>query len=63
MLAALREHGLSACSHVIGKTNERDTIEIYRESKKFYEAPRTELHRAWSEVSWRISRLAILWLN
>jgi phosphoribosylformylglycinamidine synthase len=57
VLAALREHGLSACSHVVGKINERDTIEIYRDAKKIYEAPRTELHRAWSEVSWRISRL------
>jgi phosphoribosylformylglycinamidine synthase len=57
VLVALREHGLSACSHVIGKINERDTIEIYRDAKKIYDAPRTELHRAWSEVSWRISRL------
>jgi phosphoribosylformylglycinamidine synthase len=57
VLAALREHGLSACSHVVGKINERDTIEIYRDAKKIYEAPRIELHRAWSEVSWRISRL------
>ena len=57
VLASLREHGLSACSHVIGKLNERDAIEIYRDAKKIYEAPRTELHRAWSEVSWRISRL------
>jgi phosphoribosylformylglycinamidine synthase len=57
VLAALREHGLSTCSHVIGKLNERDAIEIYRDAKKIYEATRTELHRAWSEVSWRISRL------
>jgi phosphoribosylformylglycinamidine synthase len=57
VLAALREHGLAACSHVVGKINERDTIEIYRDAKKIYEAPRTELHRVWSEVSWRISRL------
>jgi phosphoribosylformylglycinamidine synthase len=57
VLAALREHGLGACSHVIGKLNERDVIEIYRDAKKIYEAPRAELHRAWSEVSWRISRL------
>ena len=57
VMAALREHGLSACSHVIGKTNERDTIEIYRDARKIYEAPRTALHRAWNEVSWRISRL------
>jgi phosphoribosylformylglycinamidine synthase len=57
VLGALREHGLSACSHVIGKPNERDTIEIYRDAKKIYDAPRIELHRAWSEVSWRIARL------
>jgi phosphoribosylformylglycinamidine synthase len=57
VLVSLREHGLSACSHVIGKLNERDAIEIYRDAKKIYEAPRTELQRAWSEVSWRISRL------
>jgi phosphoribosylformylglycinamidine synthase len=57
VLVALREQGLSACSNVIGQPNERDTIEIYRDAKKIYEAPRHELHRAWSEVSWRIARL------
>jgi phosphoribosylformylglycinamidine synthase len=57
VLVALRELGLSACSHVIGKPNERDTIEIYRDAKKIYDAPRHELQRAWGEVSWRIARL------
>jgi len=57
VLAALREHGLSACSEVIGKPNDRDVIEIYRDAKKVYDAPRSELQRAWSEVSWRIARL------
>ncbi|SAL65557.1 phosphoribosylformylglycinamidine synthase [Caballeronia terrestris] len=57
VLVALRDNGLSACSHVIGKPNERDTIEIYRDAKKIYDAPRSELHRAWGEVSWRIARL------
>ncbi|MFC0694537.1 phosphoribosylformylglycinamidine synthase [Paraburkholderia humisilvae] len=57
VLATLREYGLSACSHVIGKPNERDTLEIYRDAKKIYDAPRIELQRAWSEVSWRIARL------
>ncbi|WP_042298833.1 phosphoribosylformylglycinamidine synthase [Paraburkholderia kururiensis] len=57
VLGALREHGLSACSHVIGKPNTHDTIEIYRDAKKVYSAPRAELQRGWSEVSWRISRL------
>jgi phosphoribosylformylglycinamidine synthase len=57
VMAVLREHGLSACSEVIGKPNERDAIEIYRDAKKIYESPRHELQRAWSEVSWRIARL------
>ncbi len=57
VLATLREFGLSACSTVIGKPNDRDVIEVYRDAKKIYDAPRSELHRAWSEVSWRIARL------
>ena len=57
VLAVLREHGLFGCSEVIGKPNERDAIEIYRDAKKIYDAPRHELQRAWSEVSWRIARL------
>ncbi|PMS32259.1 phosphoribosylformylglycinamidine synthase [Trinickia symbiotica] len=57
VLGVLREHGLSACSHVIGKLNERDVIEVYRDAKKIYDAPRAELQRAWTEVSWRIARL------
>jgi len=57
VLAALREQGLGACSHVIGKLNERDVIEIYRDAKKIYDAPRADLQRAWTEVSWRIARL------
>ncbi|WP_176047260.1 phosphoribosylformylglycinamidine synthase [Burkholderia sp. BCC1644] len=57
VLGALREFGLSACSHVIGSVNDRDVIEVYRDAKKIFDAPRTELHRAWGEVSWRIARL------
>ncbi|WDD93899.1 phosphoribosylformylglycinamidine synthase [Burkholderia sp. FERM BP-3421] len=57
VLAVLREHGLSTCSHVIGSVNERDAIEVFRDARKIYDAPRAELHRAWGEVSWRIARL------
>jgi phosphoribosylformylglycinamidine synthase len=57
VLATLRDHGLSACSHVIGQPNERDAIEVYRDAKKIFDAPRIDLQRAWSEVSWRIARL------
>ncbi len=57
VMAVLREHNLSVCSNVIGTLNNRDSIEIYRDAKRIYEAPRAELQRVWSEVSWRIARL------
>ncbi len=57
VLGTLREFGLSVCSHVIGSVNERDTIEVFRDAKKIFDAPRVDLHRAWSDVSWRIARL------
>ncbi|WP_233863334.1 phosphoribosylformylglycinamidine synthase [Paraburkholderia adhaesiva] len=57
VFAVLRQYGLSACSHVVGQLNNRDAVEIYRDAKRIYEAPRAELQRAWSEVSWRIARL------
>jgi phosphoribosylformylglycinamidine synthase len=56
VLQALRGFGLSACSHVIGKLNERDDIEIYRDARKIYGAARAQLQQAWSEVSWNIAR-------
>jgi phosphoribosylformylglycinamidine synthase len=40
VFAVLREAGLSACSHVIGKPNTNDQIEIYRDAKKVFGAAR-----------------------
>ncbi|UDG83032.1 phosphoribosylformylglycinamidine synthase [Candidatus Vallotia lariciata] len=57
VLETLRTFGLSSTSHVIGKLNDRDVIEIYRDAKKIYDVPRTKLHQVWSEVGWRISQL------
>lgn len=57
VLQLLREHGLSPCSHVIGKLNGTDTIDVYRDAKKIFSAPRAELQRVWHDVSWRIARL------
>ncbi|MCY0388127.1 phosphoribosylformylglycinamidine synthase [Robbsia sp. Bb-Pol-6] len=57
VFAVLREVGLSACSHVIGKPNERGDIEIYRDAKRIYTSPRVKLQREWTDVSWRIARL------
>lgn len=57
VMNVLREYNLGACSHIIGKLNDRDVIEFMRDAKKIYSAPRSELQRAWSETSWRIARL------
>ncbi|CAG9164298.1 phosphoribosylformylglycinamidine synthase [Cupriavidus pampae] len=57
VFGVLREANLSACSHVLGKPNASDQIEIYRDAKKVFGAARSELQRNWSEVSWRIARL------
>ncbi|MGI4861488.1 MAG: phosphoribosylformylglycinamidine synthase [Janthinobacterium lividum] len=57
VFAVLRERNLSACSHVIGKPNERGDIEIYRDAKRIYTSPRATLQREWTDVSWRIARL------
>jgi phosphoribosylformylglycinamidine synthase len=53
----LRAHDLGACSHIVGKLNDRDVIEFTRDAKIIYTAPRIELQRMWSETSWRIARL------
>jgi phosphoribosylformylglycinamidine synthase len=53
----LREYGLGACSHIIGKLNDRDVIEFTRDAKTIYSHKRADLHRLWSETSWRIARL------
>lgn len=53
----LREHDLGACSHIIGKPNDIDMIEFTRDAKTIYSQSRIDLHRFWSETSWRIARL------
>ena len=57
VLGALREAGLSRLSHVIGKPNERDAIEIWRDAKKVWAESRATLQSAWSETSYRIAAL------
>jgi hypothetical protein len=44
----LREHGLGACSHIIGKLNDRHVIEFTRDAKVIYQQARTVLHRYWA---------------
>ncbi|WP_089399161.1 phosphoribosylformylglycinamidine synthase [Noviherbaspirillum humi] len=57
VMNVLRSFNLGACSHIIGKLNDRDVIEFTRDAKVIYSQPRTELQRLWSETSWRIARL------
>ncbi|WP_151634684.1 phosphoribosylformylglycinamidine synthase [Noviherbaspirillum aerium] len=57
VMTVLRSYNLGACSHIIGKPNDRDVIEMMRDAKLVYEQPRVELQRLWSETSWRIARL------
>jgi phosphoribosylformylglycinamidine synthase len=57
VMNVLRDFDLGACSHIIGKPNERGVIEFTRDAKVIYNEHRMDLHRLWSETSWRIARL------
>lgn len=57
VMQILREHSLGKDSHRVGQLNDRDAIEIYRDTKIVFSATRVELHTAWSDTSWRIARL------
>jgi phosphoribosylformylglycinamidine synthase len=57
VMAVLREHGLSRHSHVVGKTNGRGVVEVWRDTRAVFSAPLRALHQAWDEVSWRIAAL------
>jgi phosphoribosylformylglycinamidine synthase len=57
VMKVLREWNLGACSHIIGKVNDRGVVEFTRDAKVIYSERRSSLHRLWSETSWRIARL------
>jgi phosphoribosylformylglycinamidine synthase len=57
VMNVLRSFALGACSHIIGKVNDRGVVEFTRDTKVIYSKRRSELHRLWSETSWRIARL------
>jgi len=57
VIGTLRRHGLSRHSHVVGKTNDRGAVEVWRDTRAVFSAPLRDLHQAWDEVSWRIARL------
>ncbi|HRO60351.1 MAG TPA: phosphoribosylformylglycinamidine synthase subunit PurQ, partial [Burkholderiaceae bacterium] len=57
VMGRLREFGLSAHSHVIGKPQQKDEIGIFRDGRGIWSAPRAQLQRSWTETSWRIASL------
>lgn len=57
VMNVLRAHELGGCSHIIGKLNDHDAIEFTLDAKIIYSQARIDLHRFWSETSWRIARL------
>jgi len=56
VMATLREHGLARHAHVIGKTNDRGVVEVWRDARCQFSAPLQALQQQWDEVSWRIAR-------
>ena len=60
----LRQFGLSACSHVIGKTRPPSNginkgvgeLSVWRDAKEIFSASLFDLHQVWDSVSWKICR-------
>jgi len=61
VMQILRQHGLSAHSHVVGKTriasaNTPAAITVWRDAKEIFAAGLLDLHQVWDSVSWKIAR-------
>ena len=56
VLDKLRAGGLGAVSHLVGTLNKDDDIRVWRNAKRVFSAKRSELLRAWSEVSYQMAR-------
>ena len=58
VLGCLDSYGLSGCCRVIGRVEQgHNDIQIIANGREQYRAARVDLHRAWSEVSWKMQRL------
>jgi len=57
VLEALHDAGLAHYSHVVGSLNDDDNIVFRVANKDILNKSRVELHRAWSETSWRMQSL------
>ena len=62
VMQTLREHGLSAFSHFVGKTRPahapldvgKGEVQVWRDTKAVFTASLRDLHQVWDSVSWRI---------
>ncbi|WP_353202130.1 phosphoribosylformylglycinamidine synthase [Polynucleobacter sp.] len=57
VFSKLRKLGLSACSHVIAKTNTNGRIEVWCDAKNIFAEPRKVLQKLWTNTSYQIARL------
>ncbi|CAN1515694.1 PurL Phosphoribosylformylglycinamidine (FGAM) synthase, synthetase domain [Burkholderiaceae bacterium] len=57
VFAVLRDCGISTFSHVIGKPNQSDRLEIWRDAKCIYTEGRIHLQKLWQNTSYQIARL------
>jgi phosphoribosylformylglycinamidine synthase len=54
VLKTLDDYGLSDICHPVGSTKDQKTLTIQHQDATLFEAPLTELRRAWSELTWRM---------
>ncbi len=57
VIAAFANVDIRSELHVIGSTNHDDKLKIKARNRLALEESRIDLHKAWSETSWRIQRL------
>lgn len=64
VMQVLREHGLSKHSHFVGKTRPdqspmdmgKGCLQVWRDTKKVFDASLYDLHQVWDSVSWKINQ-------
>ncbi len=57
VMRILKQHGLEADTHAIGRLNDSDSVEISAGENTLFQESRIELQRAWSETSYRMQAL------
>ena len=65
VMQTLREHGLSAFSHFVGKTRPAGStvstgvgdVQVWRDAKSVFAAKVQDLHQVWDNTSWKICQL------